>query len=483
VICVALASRADALAQDGGQFLGSSRVAGLAGAAIVLAIMSLLAYSILTSRRMHGSSAFNRLFIVVAVTSMFFSGLSSAIGFSLITSQETDDFLRNALLPPAFGVFVFFLGVAIWVGGAELVRNRDWFRGLKRGLIADAAFFLERSIKLFVIIPILSIVLFLVSTWTTVVGIGGVDAVRHTYSAELARLKAECAAISAYRQKDRLFVEELKLAVADVRRVAQNEIESGAQTGAAGEGRVSGYFLGVAAWLAQLEASVVALIAAPDPTGLSPYDPAICAERVDVMKRHLSGNAYLNYDRWAREFETQFEDFVAVLNAWRQDRRIERLLEQQLEAFERANPRPTASAASGVTRAQVAAIDRYASRVESALKTFIRKQKLAKPPVPLASQAELSPERGLGIIRGWFDGDEPKRRKPKKVSRTAAVVAEEKVPGLSTITPRDAVLKNASVFSDAWALGIAWDYASYILMLAYLFFPSAERAAGFKDER
>ncbi|HXI86897.1 MAG TPA: hypothetical protein VNH64_05530, partial [Parvularculaceae bacterium] len=69
----------------------------------------------------------------------------------------------------------------------------------------------------------------------------------------------------------------------------------------------------------------------------------------------------------------------------------------------------------------------------------------------------------------------------KEVSRTAAVVAAEFVPGLSTITPRDAVLKNANVFSDVWALAIAWDYAAYILMLAYLFFPSAERAAGHKD--
>ena len=35
--------------------------------------------------------------------------------------------------------------------------------------------------------------------------------------------------------------------------------------------------------------------------------------------------------------------------------------------------------------------------------------------------------------------------------------------------------------NDVWALAIAWDYAAYILMLAFLFFPSAERAAGFKD--
>jgi hypothetical protein len=67
------------------------------------------------------------------------------------------------------------------------------------------------------------------------------------------------------------------------------------------------------------------------------------------------------------------------------------------------------------------------------------------------------------------------------VSRTLSVVISETVPSLSTITPRDAVLKNANIFSDIWALAIAWDYAAYVLMLAYLFFPSAERAAGFKD--
>ncbi|MEO0851207.1 MAG: hypothetical protein AAFY04_07345, partial [Pseudomonadota bacterium] len=55
------------------------------------------------------------------------------------------------------------------------------------------------------------------------------------------------------------------------------------------------------------------------------------------------------------------------------------------------------------------------------------------------------------------------------------------IPGLSVITPRDAVLKNFQIFSDVWALAMSWDYASYILLLAFLFFPSAERAAGFKD--
>ncbi len=90
--------------------------------ALLLAMVTILG-SILTSHRLHGSSLFNRLFIVVAVTSGFFSALRSAIGFSLITSQENDDFLRNVIMPPAFGVFVFFLAVAIWVGGAEFVRR------------------------------------------------------------------------------------------------------------------------------------------------------------------------------------------------------------------------------------------------------------------------------------------------------------------------------------------------------------------------
>ena len=112
------------------QFLGEGRIAALAGASIVLVLMAFVARAILTSRRLEGSSLFNRLFVVVAVTSGFFSAVSSAIGFSLITSQETDDFFRNSVLPPAFGVFVFCLSVAIWVGGAEMVRHRDWFRGV-----------------------------------------------------------------------------------------------------------------------------------------------------------------------------------------------------------------------------------------------------------------------------------------------------------------------------------------------------------------
>ena len=88
----------------------------IAAVGVVIVIMSVLVGSILTSSRLRGSSLFNRLFIVVAVSSGFFSAVSSAIGFALITSQENEDFLRNTILPPAFGYFVFFLAVAIWVG-------------------------------------------------------------------------------------------------------------------------------------------------------------------------------------------------------------------------------------------------------------------------------------------------------------------------------------------------------------------------------
>ncbi len=448
------------------------------GAAAVLLVMGLVVAAILTSGRLRTSSLFNRLFIVVAVAAGFFSAVSSAIGFSLITSQESDDFFRNSALPPAFGVFVFFLAVAIWVGGAEFVRHRDWFRGIGGGFIADMAFFVERCLKLFIVIPFLAIILFFVSTWTTVVGIGGVDAVRHTYEFEIDRLQAECAGITAYRQRDFLFLEDLRLSVNDITRVATSEREGGAQSGAAGAGAVTDYFNGLADWYRGLEESVAAIIEAPDPSGADPYDPEICAANVDALKRHLSSNAFENYDRWAREFETQFNDFVSVLNRWRHDRRIERLLDQQLANFARANPKPVASR---ITAAQSQAIDRYAEDVESALKTLIRKQKLAKPPIPLKSAAELSPARGLDIFRTWLKPPE-EPEEPEKVSRTQSVVANEFVPGLSTITPRDAVLKNANIFSDIWALALSWDYAPYILMFAFLFFPSAERSARYKDE-
>ncbi|MGE0409842.1 MAG: hypothetical protein AB7P23_11360 [Amphiplicatus sp.] len=457
--------------------LAHGNVSAFAGASIVLVLMGLVTFAIMTSRRMAGSSLFNRLFVVVAVTASFFSAVSSAIGFSLITSQETDDFFRNAILPPAFGVFVFFLGVAIWVGGAELVRNRDWFRGVTAGFLADMLFFLERALKIFVIIPILATILFFVSTWTTVVGIGGVDAVRHTYNFELARLQAECAGVTAYRQKDALFLEDLRLAARDAERAALGE-ERGAQTGAAGRGAAAIYFARVGEWLRELEKSVSEIIGGADPSGLDPYDPEICSNKIDAMKQMLAKNAFDNYDAWAREFESSFDDFVSVLNRWRHDLRIERLLEQQVAAFDRANPLPNSELSNG----QSSAIRRYSDTVKSALDTLVRKQKLAKPPIPLKSAAELSPERGLDILLAWFAPKAPPApAEEERVSRTAAVVAQEFVPSLSTIGPRDAVLKNAQIFSDVWALAIAWDYAAYILMLAYLLFPSAERAAGFKD--
>ncbi|MEO0398618.1 MAG: hypothetical protein AAF224_04250 [Pseudomonadota bacterium] len=452
---------------------------GVASVGVVL-LMGLVIRAIFTSPRMGRSSLFNRLFVVVATTSAFFSGVSSAIGFGLITSQENDDFFRNAVLPPAFGVFVFFLAVTIWVGGAEFVRHRDWFRGAGRGFVSDMAFFVERAIKLFVVIPVLAIILFFVSTWTTVVGIGGVDAVRHTYNFELQRLQSECAGITAHRQKDFLFLEDLRLAVGDVARVARNEAERGSQTGAAGRGAVAAYFSGVAEWLAGLEQSVSGLISAPDPSGADPYDPAICPSVAEDLAGALASNAFDNYDLWARDFESGYDDFAVVLNRWRRDRRIETLLEQQLSSFERANPKPVRASA-----AQEAAINRYTDEVESALRSLIRKQKAAKPPAPLASANELSPERGLSVFVDWLERDDDVAgdAEEKRVSRTAKVVyKEERIAGLSTITPRDAVLKNANIFSDIWALAIAWDYASYILMLAFLFFPSAERAMAYKDD-
>jgi hypothetical protein len=480
-LCAAAPQAALAAAPAEVAELLSSPIAGLAGASLVLALMGAVTGAILTSRRLEGSSIFNRLFVVVAVTAGFFSAVSSAIGFSLITGQETEDFFRNSVLPPAFGVFVFFLAVAIWVGGAGLVRHRDWFRRVRPGFIADILFFLERCLKIFVVIPVLATILFFVSTWTTVVGIGGVDAVRYTYNFELARLQAECAGITAYRQKDNLFLDDLRQSVRDVSRVATSERIGGAQSGAAGNGAVAQYFNDVAKWLADLEGSVAAIIDGPDPSGADPYDPDICADETGTLKRRLAANAFNNYDAWAREFETGFNDFVEVLNRWRHDRRIELFLDQQVANFDRANPKPTIGGTSRLSPGQRAAIDRYAEEVKSALETLVRRQKLAKPPAPLKSAAELSPERGLEIFATWFEPAPVDKNEEERVSRTAAVVAAEFVPGLSTITPRDAVLKNANIFSDVWALAIAWDYAAYVLMLAFLFFPSAERAPGHKD--
>jgi hypothetical protein len=457
---------------------GVSQLPAAAGVVVVLAVMGVLIWTIMTSRRLEGSSLFNRLFIVVAVAAGFFSAVSSAIGFSLITSQESEDFFRNAVLPPAFGVFVFFLAVAIWVGGAELVRHRDWFRHLGSGLVGDMAFFIERAVKLLVLIPILAVILFFVSTWTTVVGIGGVDAVRHTYNYEIDRLATECAGITAYRQRDFLFLEDLRLSVADVTRVAESERQGGAQSGAAGGGAVTDYFVGLTEWYRGLEMSVIAIIEGPDPSGVNPYDPEFCGRRTEDLRRLLSRNAFENYDRWAREFETVFNDFAITLNRWRQDRRIENLLDQQRANFERANPKPVGAR---ITTSQREAIDRYATQVDDALRDIIRRQRLAKPPIPTKSAAELAPAQGLQIFLEWISPPAPPPEEEDSPSRTQAVVVAEVVPGLSTITPRDAVLKHANIFSDIWALAISWDYAPYILMFAFLFFPSAERAAGRKD--
>ena len=213
------------------------------------------------------------------------------------------------------------------------------------------------------------------------------------------------------------------------------------------------------------------------PSGVDPYAPAICADFSDALQRKLSENAFDNYDRWAREFETDFNNFASILNRWRSDKRIETLLDQHRTGFELANRKPNPSR---LNRSQREAIDQYADDVDGALRKLISKQRRAKPPVPKKSAAERSPARGLQIFRDFLAPPAPAIEE-EKTSRTAAVVAAEFVPGLSTISPRDAVLKNANIFSDIWALAIAWDYAPYLLMFAFLFFPSAERAAGHKN--
>ena len=448
------------------------------GAALVLSLMGAVTIGILTSRRLAGSSLFNRLFIVVATTSAFFSATSSAIGFSLITSQQSADFFRNAVLPPAFGVFVFFLAAAIWIGGAELVRHRDWFRGLNSGPVATLLHFIERSVKIFIVIPVLASILFVVSTWTTVVGIAGVDAVRLTYSSEIDRIQSECAGLVAWRQKDLAVLEDLRLSVRTTQDAAAREREGGFQTGSAGRGAVAAYIEGVAEWYRAVEDAVAGVIAAPNPSGLSPFTPGICADKAENLRALLSSNAYENYDRWAGGFEKAFDDFAIILNRWRQDHRIENLLDTQLKSFGRANPKPVA----GLNPAQSRAINAYAGAVTDALKKFISQQKRNKPDPPISSASEIAPDKGLDLVFALFRPAPSEPEKPERVSRNAAVVAAERIAPLSTLTPRDAVLKNAKIFSDVWALAIAWDYASYILMLAFLFFPSAERAAGRKDD-
>ena len=456
-------------AEARGTVVDSGLLINATAAAGVLALLALAIVLLLRSRRLSDSSLFNRLFVVVAATSAAFSAVSSAIGFQLITSQEADDVFRNAVLPAAFGAFVFVLAAAIWVGGADLVRRRDWFRSLPPGPLAVSLRFIERSLKLFIVIPLLSTILFFVSTWTTAVGVGGVDAVRYVYGAEFDRLDAECSRLVAYRQRDFLFLEDLRLGVADVRRVAENEALVGGQTGAAGRGRAAAYFEGVGAWLAGLEASVESVIAGPDPSGVSPYDPAFCAGLANDLRSLLAADPYASYDAWSRAIETRYNDAASLLNRWRRDRRIELLLDQQLASFDRANPLP-----SGVTDAQSRAIRAYAEDVRDALSTLIRKQKAAKPPAPLPSADALSPARGLEVFVAAVRP--PAESEQRKVSRTAEFVYDvERVAPLSSIGPRDAILKNANVFSDIWALAIAWDYASYILMLAFLFFPSAEK--------
>lgn len=290
---------------------------------------------------------------MVATTSSLFSAVSSAIGFLLITSQESSDFFHNAILPPAFGVFVFFLAVAVWIGGADLVRHRGWFRNHEDGPAATALHFIERAVKIFIVIPILSLILFVVATWTTVVGPGGVDAVRLTYGAELQRAQAECSGIVAWRQREVAALEDLRLSVRTTADAARREREGGFQTGSAGRGAVASYIEGVAQWYAAVEESVAATLAAGDPSGVSPFEPDICATKAEGLRTRLNANAFENYDRWAGAYEKSFNDFVIVLNRWRQDPRVEALLESQLAAFDRANPKPVA----GLSLAQSRAID------------------------------------------------------------------------------------------------------------------------------
>lgn len=443
-----------------------SGVSGVAlGAALVIVFAVAALTAVFTTRRLDGSSLFNRFFVLVAGASGFFSAVSSAIGFSLITSQETSDFFRNAVLPPAFGAFVFFLSLAVWVGGAELVRHRDWFRGMSKGFASDALYFLERALKIFIVVPLLSVILFVVSTWTTVVGLGGVDAVRYVYGGEIERVQSDCVALTQWRGRDVAIRNSMRLSSEQVARAARAEAQGGLQSGAAGQGAVAAYLNGVADWYADLELGVSNIVDEDS----APRDGAHCGQWAEEMRALLARDPYTNYDAWARQFQARFNDETVTVNAFRGDKRIETLLDQQLAAFDRANPKPVLASA-----AQRTAIDRFEKDVKGQLSALLRDLRGTKgrAPRPLPSAAEVQPERGLAILAAWF----------RPEAKAAASPRPRVTASLSTITPRDAVLLHADVFSDVWALGIAWDYAAYLLMLAYLFFPSAERAAGRKDQ-
>ena len=227
---------------------------------------------------------------------------------------------------------------------------------------------------------------------------------RHTYGEELSRLQTECTGIIAYRKNDQLFLDDLNAAARDVARAADREQNSGGQTGLRGKGTTTDYINGVAQWLSALENSALKIFE-ENKSQNSPYSERICTERVDGMRIMLSRNAFENYDLWVREFETEFEDFRLTLNSWRLDQRLQNFLEQQLANFDRANPVPfTQSGRLGELQRGV--IESYSKEVTDALKSLLRKQKARKPPIPLPSEAEKSPERRLAIFTTWFKGDE-----------------------------------------------------------------------------
>lgn len=421
-------------------FLAASplRLGGAVYLALVAALFPASAIArYLGEQSVLGYSLFHSFFSIVALISAGFSALTSFLGVRIIFESETESLFSSFILPFGLSLFIFVYALALWIGGSDLVRRQYW---AERGFGA----FLERLLK-WLILALPGIGLFVLSTWTSALGLGGRDAIRIHYTAEVARLLADCEATAQFRAREDDFLANLEITVKQLRELSAQERERGVISGVAGAGDVVNYVERLSAWLALITQEASGL---RDGGELA----AMCEKSGDSLLKELGKIGGTAFKPWERRFIDRFDTLRTEINEARTKGSPIGFVGEQVAAMETKVVRPELGP-SPTAQSLRAAIDRYAERVHTALSALISKYG-ASPPAPLPPTAVW----GVGDL---FDAD----------GTSTEGQSASTVPGLAVISARGAIWQYGDALFDIWAFALVWDFASYLLMIVYILFP------------
>ena len=409
-----------------------------------------------SSRLARGASMFSALYTLVAALSATMSAFTSFLGVQLVFQTENASLFSNWILPLFLSAFVFVFALALWVGGGDAVHTRHWSPG-GRGAGSVFLGFFERLTK-WVLLAIPACGLFILSTWTSALGLGGKEAVKLHYELEVARLVGECERTVQYTANEDAFLRNLQQTVTNLKTLAEAE-RSGALSGIAGAGPASTYLLRLTEWLDGLTESAESQITVGRGRGGLEEMRGLCTRESEGFARRFKNIETWNFRRWERLFAADFDQFRATLTDWRDRPTIIAFVETQLAARDLAVSPPALGSGPQADRTR-AMLQAYTAQVESRLRDLI-------------AEFGGGPPRPLPANTAWSLADLLPIATPSAPAATESRGTE--IAGLQFISARQAILQYAFLAIDIWAFAIAWDFASYALIIIYIFFPGLGR--------